>query len=311
MQFRSKKCAATLVILSLAKASTAHAGNYTLDSTSSITLTHIGDLGNAATQYTIPGASLTQLTTTVPNQESWVTYTGGAIPTASPPSYQLNDVFTYPNSETENTSTSTGTGAVYADTTNNNMFVGLKAGTGIIQNDAGQNLTKDSVLNAHINASWTLNSAFPTSPEFPGISYQLPIAGTAGINGSAHFIVSLAFYDITVSASPIGSINIDQTYSGGASGMTFSQLFSGTALLDNGGTLPVNSHLQLVGDITFKAKNQDSPSCFSLTSDSEFGAFDSVSDPVPLPPVAWTFVTLLGGVASFHGLKRVRAASII
>jgi len=276
--------------------------NYVFDyENSSAILTHIGDLANSDTAYTLPGATTGQLETYIPNEENYVPIPNDSFgfPSSSPSSFQLNnDVFSYTDSDV-GTSTSTANAAVYSVTTKKNMFVGLKAGTGIAQNNGGQFYSGASALDVHVDARWMLNAPFPISPAFPGISYQLPVAGITGIGGNDRFLVNLSFYDLSVSpTTPIGNISIDSLQlfnnTNGATPLSFSQLFSGTALLNNGAPVPAGDELQMVGDIIFKAKNDESPSSFSLTDDSEFGIFNSDTDPSGAPVPAPAAMGLAG-----------------
>jgi hypothetical protein len=235
---------------------------------SSVIETHLADLQNPTTAYTLPGATTTQLTTNIDGLESYSTVPSGSVPTSSS-GFQLSDALD--DYDDSGVSSTTAAGGAYSITSPSTLFAGFTAGSGVTQNNAGGFFAGSSALNFHVNLFWNLQSQFPAPGKFPGISYQFPLLGNVGAGGNARFLVSIQFYDSAVSPYSIGSININNLYN--TPGLV-QQTVSGTAILNDG--IPLTSGvLEMVGDVTFKAKDPDDPSGFDLSSDATFGSFVS------------------------------------
>jgi hypothetical protein len=235
----------------------------------SATLTQIATLNSSGSDVesypvTAPGTSITQSAST----------TGATIS------------HTFTNSEFGYNGSTTATGSVYQVTNASTMSMALGAGTGISQsNPSDEVYSGPSELDIHVDAVWQLTAGFPDGEEIPGIGYQYPIAGIVGLGGTDHFILNLNFYYYSNPDTPankfagtgtnVGSITVDHTYTNGtASSVSFSDLISGTALINDGGSLAAGGYFEMVGDIEFKAKDPDSPSSFGLTAESDFGEED-------------------------------------
>jgi hypothetical protein len=243
---------------------------YPLDHThSSIVLTQTADINNA---------SISPFSVTIP---------GSAIVQTAPSSPQLSNTFS--NSSVSGKSTTAAVGGAYQVTNSSDMEIALTAGTGISQNNVpGEVYSGPSQLDVHVDALWTLTSGFPQPGSFPGVSYQFPIAGTVGINGVDHFILQLNLYEdsspsqIGGDGKLIGSIDVDHTYTNSSAfPAAFTDLVSGIALVNNGVSLAGGSNIEfeMLGDIIFKSKNDESPSSFYLTDDSDFGGVNSSTLP--------------------------------
>jgi fibronectin-binding autotransporter adhesin len=241
---------------------------YTFDNADSIiTFTQTPDINNPTantTKVAVPSASFP----TIP-----VTASG----------LEINHTFSATNNASHAVSSTAAAGGAYELTKTNDMFVALTAGTGVSQNDSGGAFSGASQLDVNIFAEWALGSAFPPAGIFPGLSYQFPLGGIIGVGGTDHVILNLTFYQTPnavsssafnpATATQVGTINSTNTYSNStASPASFTALVSGDVLLNGGAGVVSGKHLIMTGDIYFKAKNQGSPSTFSLMQDSEVGA---------------------------------------
>jgi len=234
--------------------------NYPFDATnSSVTLTHIADTSNSSfppTVVSVPGANIKQTATTFMNNDVISTTTRTGV------------------------SSTNATAGLYHSNSSSDMTIAVTGGTGVGQaNVPGEAFSGPSELDVNIDSLWTLNSAYSPANQFPGINYQFPLGGVIGIGGTDHFIVNLTFYDTTIVAgagkvqTPIGSLNIDMAMTNTSSApLAFTQTLSGDDLINNGNPLPTGSEFEEVGDIIFKSKNDESPSSFDFTQDTNTGA---------------------------------------
>jgi hypothetical protein len=242
--------------------------NYPFDTNnSSVTITHIADTSNTSfppTVVTEPGANIKQTATTFMNNDVISTTTRTGV------------------------SSTNATAGLYHSNSSTDMTIAVTGGTGVGQaNVPGEAFSGPSELDVNIDALWTLNSAYSPANQFPGINYQFPLGGVIGIGGTDHFIVSLTFYDTTFTPgsgakvqTPIGSLNIDMAMTNTSSApLPFTQTLSGDDLINNGNALPVGSEFEEVGDIIFKSKNDESPSSFDFTDDTNTGAETYTTEP--------------------------------
>ena len=196
-----------------------------------------------------------------------------------------NDVIT---ANTGNgTSSTNATAGLYHTNVSTDMAIAMTAGSGVGQtNVPGLAFSGASELDTHINAFWQLNTGFAPGAQFPGINYSFPIGGVVGIGGNDHFIVSLTFYDVfnidsdDQFSTQIGSLSIDEAFSNSTGApQTFATTITGNDILNNGIALPAGSEFEVLGDIIFKAKNDESPSSFDFTADTNFGASSYTTAP--------------------------------
>lgn len=231
---------------------------------SSLSFSYIADnaSNNAyAGPFTVGGPS--------PNTFSPISSGTYLVTPSNPAHLPLQYNHTFVATGTSGISLSTAEAGVYEQTdstTTGNMAILLAAKTAVTQTDSPGDLFQSaSEMDISVNAEWTIgNAAYPVrAGYYPGVSYEYPIAGTVGIDGSDHVIINLSFIDTYLGTSTtVGTYSEDlaENNSTGTASLPFTQLLTGTVMLNQGKSLPAGSNFQIEGTITFKAKNDLSPS---------------------------------------------------